>query len=81
MTRMIKFEYKGTQRQALEIEPDQRHNGCMHCFQVTKNGKVETGYRSFKVYDMRDIVEIDRTPFEEHLDGQKDSNTSLSVPF
>lgn len=81
MARMIQFEYKGSTRQALEIEPDARQIDCLYCFQVTKNGKVETGPRSFKVYDMRDIVEIDRAPFEDHLNGQKDTDTSLSVPF
>ncbi len=69
MARMIQFEYKGTKRQALEIEPDARQIDCMFCFQVTKDGEVEAGHRSFKVYEMRDVVEIDRSPFAKQLEG------------
>ncbi len=71
MSRMIQFEYKGTQRQALEIEPDARQIDCMFCFQVTKDGKVDTGHRSFKVYEMRDVVEIDPSPFAKQLESMR----------
>jgi len=63
MSRMIKFEYRGTQRQALEIGPDSRIIGCMYCFQVTP----QLGHRSFKVHEMMDVQEISREPFVHAL--------------
>ena len=67
MSRMIQFEYSGVRREALEIGIDDRHNGCLFCFQVTKGGNPSVGHRSFKVHKMMDVIEIDRAPFEEQL--------------
>ena len=61
--RMIKFEYNGTTRQALEIGADDRKIGCMFCFQVTPR----LGHRSFKVHKMMDVREIKREPFVHAL--------------
>lgn len=62
--RLIRFEYKGTTRVALEIEGDQRKIAAMYCLQATKDDKDEVGYRSFKVADMRDIRPVeDQTAF------------------
>lgn len=67
MSRMIQFEYSGVRREALEIGIDDRHNGCLFCFQVTKDGEIDLGHRSFKVHKMMDVIEIDRAPFEAQL--------------
>ena len=75
MTRMIQFEYKGTQRQALEIEADERMIGCMFCFQVTPS----VGHKSFKVAQMMDVVEIDRKPFEDQLNETRHSTNPVST--
>lgn len=71
--RMIQFEYGRKTRVALEIGADDRMIGCLSCFQVMKNGKLEVGHRSFKVHKMIDVVEIDRTPYEAQLQDIDDT--------
>jgi hypothetical protein len=57
--RIIRFQYKGTTRVALELEGDDRIINCLYCVQASKDGKAAVGYRSFKVPDMRDIQEVE----------------------
>lgn len=56
--RMIRFQYKGTTRVALELEGDTRQINCLYCLQASKDGEVAVGHRSFKVPDMRDMQEV-----------------------
>jgi hypothetical protein len=57
--RVIRFQYKGTTRVALELEGDGRMINCLYCLQASKDGEAAVGYRSFKVPDMRDIQEVE----------------------
>lgn len=57
--RIIRFQYRGTERVALEIEGDNRQINAMHCLQSTKDGETEVGFRSFKVPEMRDIQPVE----------------------
>jgi hypothetical protein len=57
--RIIRFQYKGTTRVALELEGDDRKINCLYCLQASKDGVAAVGYRSFKVPEMRDMQEVE----------------------
>jgi hypothetical protein len=57
--RLVRFQYKGTTRVALELEGDDRKINCLYCLQASKDGEAAVGHRSFKVPEMRDIQEVE----------------------
>lgn len=57
--RIIKFNYRDTERVALEIEADKRKINCMYCLQARKGDESDVGHRSFKVPEMMDVQEIE----------------------